>query len=123
MYIFLKLPSSFRPVVLALTVNLPQNYLLCVRTRNRRFGVIASTPLANRVGVYGLILYATRSLCALGILALLLGPTHYMLWGILLVAQLVLFSSWGFYDVAMLVISCDTSGGISFAMNPHCRVS
>mgnify|MGYP002834653295 CR=1 FL=1 len=59
------------------------------------------TPFANKYGLYDFIKRVNEGLMAVNLLALLVGFESHMLWGLLVVIQMVLFASWGFYDLIM----------------------
>lgn len=66
-----------------------------------KFGIQMMTPFANKYGLYDFIKRVNEALMAVNLLALLVGFESHMLWGLLVVIQMVLFASWGFYDLIM----------------------
>merc|ERR1712167_501796 len=66
-----------------------------------KFGIQMMTPFANKYGLYDFIKRVNEALMAVNLLALLVGFESHMLWGLLVVIQMVLFASWGFYDLVM----------------------
>uniref|UniRef100_A0A7S2RVJ6 Uncharacterized protein n=1 Tax=Mucochytrium quahogii TaxID=96639 RepID=A0A7S2RVJ6_9STRA len=66
-----------------------------------KFGIQMLTPVADRLGLYRTILYCTYGLICVGSLSVVAGVEHYFFWGMMVVVQKVLFSSWGFYDLVM----------------------
>ena len=66
-----------------------------------KFGIQIMTPFANKWGMYKFIKHVNEALILVNLLALFVGFSNEKLWGILVIAQMVLFSSWGFYDLIM----------------------
>ena len=66
-----------------------------------KFGIQMMTPFASKYGLYDFIKRVNEALMAVNLLALLVGFESHMLWGLLVVIQMVLFASWGFYDLIM----------------------
>ena len=66
-----------------------------------KFGIQMMTPFANKYGLYDFIKRVNEALMAVNLLALLVGFESHMLWGLLVVIQMVLFASWGFYGLIM----------------------
>ena len=59
------------------------------------------TPIANRCGLYKLILGVLQASYITGFFALSSGPHNPYAWGVLIIVQRFLFSAWGFYDLIL----------------------
>ena len=54
-----------------------------------KFGIQMMTPFANKYGLYDFIKRVNEALMAVNLLALLVGFESHMLWGLLVVIQMV----------------------------------
>ena len=81
------MPPWYRLIVTTLALYLP------------KFGVQIMTPYANANGLHRLITRVIQGSIAVGVVALLVGRRFYFVWGLLVVMQRFLLSSWGFYDL------------------------
>jgi hypothetical protein len=83
------MPPWYRVLVVSASLYLP------------KFGVQLMTPLADRWGLHAMLTVVIRSSIGVGVVALLCGRSMFWLWGVLVVIQRFLLSSWGFYDLVM----------------------
>jgi len=90
---------------------MPPSYRFLITTLSlylSKFGVQILTPYANKVGLHGLLKIVIQLSILVSILALVVGRHLFYVWGILVVVQRFLLSSWGFYDLVMAdVIDAD----------------
>lgn len=83
------MPPWFRLAITTLALYVP------------KFGVQLMTPYANKHGLHALITGIIQASIVVGVVALMVGRNVYYVWGLLVVVQRFLLSSWGFYDLIM----------------------
>lgn len=81
------MPGRYRAVITALALYAP------------KVGIQVMAPFAERLGLHEMIKRVNLTLILLSCLALLGGQSAYYMWGVLLVIQMMLFKSWGYYDL------------------------
>lgn len=84
-----RMPYAFYLTVTTLCLYLP------------KFGIQLMTPFANKYGLYHFIKCVNEGLIIINLVALLIGFEYHLVWGLLVVVQMFLYASWGFYDLIM----------------------